>query len=346
MSIYGIVVLALVLAFLSFLGTALYRAIAIRINIIDYPDDRSSHSIPTPSGAGLVFVGITIGCIYLVISPTHGDWAKLSLLLSFSAVALLGAVDDSFDLSIILRLLLQLLFIVGVMAAINDMTGQRSFLGIGLGNQIFLSALVLISMLWLLNLYNFMDGIDGLATCEAIFIASTAGTFLFVVGNLELAFWMLILVSTLCGFLYWNISPAKLFMGDAGSSFLGFFFGSIALLSISTGDLSIYFWLIICALFITDATITILYRLTAGENIFQAHRTHAYQNATVLLRGHTPVVQLSVIINMLWLLPCATLSFFYEHLGFIWLAAAYLPLVALCVYMKAGRIQPELPHSL
>ena len=339
MSMYGIIVLALVLAFLTFLGTALYRSIAIRINIIDYPNDRSSHSVPTPSGAGLVFVGLTIGCIYLVISPTNGDWAKLSLLLSFSAIALLGTLDDGFDLPVGFRLLLQILFVVGAMTAVNDMVDLHAFWSYSLIVQVIVFAFVLLGMLWFLNLYNFMDGIDGLAASEAVFIAGSSGIFLYLSGDIELSFWMMILVATLAGFLYWNWAPAKVFMGDAGSAFLGFFFASVALLSIARGDLSLCFWLILCGLFIVDATVTILYRAIRGENILRAHRTHAYQHASATLNGHAPVVRWAMLINVLWLFPGAALSYFFEPFAVVVLVITYLPLIGLCMYLGAGRAQ-------
>lgn len=346
MSMYGIVVLGLVLAFLTFLGTALYRALAIKINLIDYPNDRSSHRIPTPSGAGLVFVGLTVGCIYLVISPTHGDWSKLSLLLTFSAVALLGSLDDGFGLPVVLRLLLQILFVLGTITSINEMLDVHSFWSHTHSIRFLQYGFVLACMLWLLNLYNFMDGIDGLATTEAIFIAAVSGGFLYWSGNVELAFWMLILVSTLAGFLYWNLSPAKVFMGDAGSSFLGFFFGAVALSSIIAGDLSFSFWLIVCAIFISDSTLTLCYRLMGGENIFQAHRTHAYQHATVRLGGHAPVVKYCAVINVCWLLPLACLSYIYTDIAH-WIAVcAYVPIMVTCIKFNAGRVVPIATDSL
>ena len=257
MSFYGLIVLGLVLAFVCFLGTAVYRALAVRIKLIDYPNERSSHVTPTPNSAGLIFVGLTIGCIYLVISPTNGDWSKLSLLLTFSAVALLGSMDDNFDLPVLFRMFLQALFVIGVVYSIDSIS-PINLLGLSLGKWTVLNLVIsVLGLMWMMNLYNFMDGIDSIAASQAIFIATAGSLFLYLARDYELAFWLFILVSTLVGFLFWNLPPAKVFMGDAGSSFLGFFFGSVGLLSISRGELTVWFWLTICATFVTLSLIHI-----------------------------------------------------------------------------------------
>ncbi|MEA2029272.1 MAG: glycosyl transferase, partial [Campylobacterota bacterium] len=150
-----------------------------------------------------------------------------------------------------------------------------------------------ISILWITNLYNFLDGIDGYAASEAILISLG----MYLILNNELG---IILAVTTLGFLIFNWHKASIFMGDVGSATLGFIFAVITF-SDTTTEGTIYFWLIILSLFWYDATITLIRRYRNRENVTQAHRKHAYQRLTQFGWSHSKVVLYSIVINTIFL---------------------------------------------
>ena len=142
----------------------------------------------------------------------------------------------------------------------------------------WLSALLLFTGVWWVNLFNFMDGTDGIAAVEALSVLASALVLLdFQISDSPILLFMLVVVVAILVFLFFNWPPAKIFMGDVGSTWLAFIIFALALLSIQAGWLSYSVWLILPALFVTDATVTLLRRMINGERWYQAHRTHAYQ---------------------------------------------------------------------
>jgi len=189
-------------------------------------------------------------------------------------------------------------------------------------------------LVWLTNLYNFMDGIDGIAVVEAIAVmVSVAAIALLNTGAVATPAWIVLSAACL-GFLSWNWSPARLFMGDVGSTFLGFMLGGWSLVSPSV---PLVCWLILLAVFIGDASVTLLLRLLRREKVFQAHRSHLYQRLAVRWASHRKVCQLMLLVNVCWLFPLAyAASRCAERYVFtvILLAVAYLPIVVV-VYTMA-----------
>ena len=201
--------------------------------------------------------------------------------------------------------------------------------------------LAAIYLVWLLNLYNFMDGIDGIAGLEAVTVGLSAAA-LYYLGKPDDPAWtlpMLLALATL-GFLVWNWPPAKIFMGDAGSGFLGMMFGAISIHAASLGPQWLSLWLILLAVFIVDATITLLRRLSRREKVHQAHKSHAYQHAARKAGAHRPVTLAVGAINVFWLLPLAyfVLDGWVSPLS--GLAVAYAPLILLATRLKAGARDP------
>jgi Fuc2NAc and GlcNAc transferase len=139
------------------------------------------------------------------------------------------------------------------------------------------SLLAGIGVVWAINLYNFMDGIDGLAAIEAITAAGAAAVLLAAGGHIGLALAAGLVAASALGFLPWNWPPARIFMGDVGSGLLGYLFGALALAGHNAGALSVAGWLALLGVFVFDATATLLRRLVAGERVSTAHRLHAYQ---------------------------------------------------------------------
>jgi Fuc2NAc and GlcNAc transferase len=150
----------------------------------------------------------------------------------------------------------------------------------------------------MLNLFNFMDGIDGLAGAEAASVGAVAGALLLAGGRADLALIAFLISAAAVGFLGWNWPPAKIFMGDVGSGFLGYVFGVLSLLADRSGALPLALGLLLAGVFAFDATITLLRRMARRERWSQAHRTHAYQRLVQAGRSHATVTAGVVILNL------------------------------------------------
>jgi len=191
-------------------------------------------------------------------------------------------------------------------------------------------------MVWMLNLYNFMDGIDGLASVEAI--CATLGMCLIylVTGQTGLTGPALALSLAVGGFLFWNFPPARIFMGDAGSGFLGIALAILSLQAAWADSQLFWSWLILLGVFIVDATVTLVRRLMNGQKVYEAHRTHAYQYASRRYGRHLPVTLAVLAINVLWLFPLAWAVAYFGLDGAVGLIVSYVPLVVLALKFGAG----------
>ena len=244
---------------------------AAQLGLVQAPEARSSHVRPTPTGGG---IGIVAGALVAGLSLPGTDGISFLILALGLVIALVGLIDDRRPLPARVRLPVQAL----VVAALLWSTGAAGALAGGLPPVFHLGAavLLLIGVLWWINLFNFMDGIDGIAGQQAILMLLSAmliafGTVPGVTGGWT--WWMMAATAAATfGFLVFNWPPARIFMGDAGSTFLGFTLFASAMLSLVAGWLSLPQWLVLAALFAGDATVTLLVRLLRGENVAQAHR--------------------------------------------------------------------------
>lgn len=320
----------------SFILSFFLSGIIIRqlgAQLLDRPTDRSSHTLPTPRGGGIaISVTSTLACVYLsTVAPSYAPLSTYIILLV--VMATLGAFDDFMNLGILLRLSTQLILaLLGVYFCFK--TSNFPLPGL-----LVLSFLATLGILWLTNLYNFMDGINGIAAIQAMFIC---GAMAFILHHFQIEKGiinlLLIIGFASAGFLFWNFPIAKIFMGDSGSLFLGFAFGLIAVkTSINSIEIAIL-WLIIMAVFITDATYTLCARLLTGQKFYLPHRSHSYQKIAMKI-GHTKTTLLILTVNMFWLLPLALFSAFKGINPFAALILAYLPLILVTVKFKAGRSQ-------
>jgi Fuc2NAc and GlcNAc transferase len=199
--------------------------------------------------------------------------------------------------------------------------------------------LAAIGIVWLTNLFNFMDGIDALEGLEAV-TASALGAFLLArQGHAGLAEIALVLACACAGFLVWNWPPAKIFMGDVGSGFIGFVFGVLVIACARHQPPLLWTWLILIGVFVVDATVTLVRRLIRGERWYQAHRTHAYQHASRLWHSHAKVTLAVAVVNLLWLFPMAWWATASPAIALPLALAALIPLVGVAVRLGAG--QPE-----
>lgn len=254
----------------SLLLTAFIKKWAVRYNVVSEPSNRGLHSTVTPRGGGLAFVIVW----YLGIFSLHLlgalDRNLFFALVSGVILGLVSFLDDIFAIKPILRLLVH--FIVAI-AAFYLLGGLRKPISLGidiLSSPYITYPLAVIGMVWFINLYNFMDGADGFASLEAIIVSVV----LFIFTK---SYELLLLVSVVLGFLYWNWPKAKIFMGDVGSTQLGFILVVLGIHYHNSLDFSIFNWLMITAPFWFDATLTLYRRWRNKEKLSQPHRKHAYQ---------------------------------------------------------------------
>lgn len=333
-SIYWILPFALISALI---GTALLRRYALSNSLIDVPNSRSSHTLPTPRGGGVAIVVSFIVSTVLLGTTGLLPWSMVwGLVMPGALVALIGFLDDHGHVPARWRLLGHFtaaalaMFILGGLPVLQFFHVYLDFGWVGFGvGTVFL--------VWLLNLYNFMDGIDGLASLEAIFVA-IGGTLLYVLTSTPEFVWLPItLALSVSGFLYWNFPPARIFMGDAGSGFLGITLGVLSLQAALTSPSLLWSWLILLGVFIVDATCTLFVRLLRGEKVYEAHRSHAYQIASRRTGSHQRVTLAVVGINFIWLLPLSVLVCLGQLDGFLGVLIAYAPLVVVALRLKAGQ---------
>ena len=310
---------------------------ALAKQILDVPNHRSSHHVPTPRGGGVAFIVVFLA----VISWQMAMGALVPSLYSalFGAgtlVALLGIMDDHGDLSAKVRLLGHFIASVFALYCLGGMPAL-SFFGWTLPAGCWLNILAVFYLVWLLNLYNFMDGIDGLAGLEVLTV-TMGGVFLYVLIDHQQDISVpLVLAAAVAGFLWWNLPPARIFMGDAGSGFLGLVLGIFSIQAAMVRPQLFASWLILLGVFIVDATTTLVCRLCQGHPIDEAHREHAYQHAAAHYGSHLKVTLGVAMVNLLWLLPMAVV------VGLQWIPAglgvivAYLPLMCLAMIFKAGK---------
>lgn len=268
--------------------TYIIRFVALKKSLLAIPNERSSHTTPTPHGGGIA-IAVTwfFGLVYLFTCKAI-DPPLFYALMCGSLLSIISYCDDLYELSPKLRILVQaVVSILGLYAL-----GGLSKIDFGfwvLENTFIANTLAFFGIMWFINLYNFLDGIDGYAGSEAIFLA-VAG-WLILGGD-----HFLVLVVSVAGFLVWNWHKAKIFMGDVGSTLLGYIIAIFTLYYQNNGT-SIFVWLILFGLFWFDATVTLWRRYRNGEKLSQAHRKHAYQRLVQSGYGHHKVVLYALGIN-------------------------------------------------
>ncbi|MDY7065255.1 Undecaprenyl-phosphate alpha-N-acetylglucosaminyl 1-phosphate transferase [Pseudomonas extremaustralis] len=317
--------------------TALLRQYALRRSIIDVPNARSSHTVPTPRGGGVAIVVVFAAALLLMVwLQLIGTHESLALLGSGLLVAVIGFMDDHGHIAARWRLLGHFL---AAMWALFWMQGLPAIKAFGFTVELGWvgHALAVLYLVWMLNLYNFMDGIDGIASLEAICACLGLALIYWLRGEASLIWAPLLLAAAVAGFLYWNFPPARIFMGDAGSGFLGIILGGLTLQAAWSGSELFFAWLIMLGVFIVDATFTLIRRLIRGDKVYEAHRSHAYQYASRHYKAHFPVTVAVSLINVFWLLPLSVAVSFQRVDPALGLIIAYIPLLFLAVKYKAGE---------
>lgn len=307
------------------------RRNAKTLRLVQNPNERSSHAVPTPSGGG---VGIALAGTAAGLFYSHGTYLWWALLLS-AATACIGLADDRFDLSSKIRIVLHFLVVGALLLVGSELPSIVTPVGSFSGGVLY--AVVLVAGVWWINLFNFMDGIDGLAAGEAVCLCIGLTLLVSLSGAGEhTAPWLMALAAATGGFLVLNWPPAKVFMGDSGSNYLAAILLALALFEVSAGRVTYAAVGILAACFVTDATITLVTRAVAGERFFAAHRLHAYQKLSRRWNGHRKVTVVYLVINLIWLYPLAYAATAFPEYGWAAIVAAYVPIAIMCVWAGAG----------
>ena len=305
------IVAVVVSALLTAVSVGAVRSWSLRARFLDIPNDRSSHRDPTPRGGGLgIVLVVWVGCFFwLAGAAVRGcasavPLARIGMVLAAAmGVAVISWADDiAHGLKPLTRLGVHLISAAAVLAAL----GWWRQADIPLFGTVQIGALgPLFTILWLvglLNAFNFMDGIDGIAAGQA----ATASLSWMVIGlglRIEtLAIAAGLLLGASLAFLVYNWHPAKIFMGDVGSAFLGFSFAVVPLYAAwpAEGRLSVRLPVVgflVMAPFVMDAALTFARRLRRGERVYEAHRSHAYQRLAMSGLGHAKVAIFYVLLG-------------------------------------------------
>lgn len=339
-----------------------FRHYAVTNGFLDIPNERSSHQIATPRGGGIVFVLIWLAVITSLYAGniiTSGEWLLFAP--ATALVSLIGFFDDKRPLSPKIRLCTQFLAALFCLAALGGLPSLHlwgpaptvfplgelgelvgggsstsflflrfatifSFIGI-----IFGSLLGILWIMWSTNLFNFMDGTDGIAAIEAIFVLIVGGLLFWLKGHSHLALIPWIMVLAVAGFLVWNWPKARIFMGDAGSYCLGFLIAILSLVGDAWYNIPVTLWIILYGVFWFDATITLLRRIRAKRNLAVAHKEHAYQRLHQAGFSHGQVLYVVIFLNSIlaavalwanvhqeWMVHCLLFSVVLLSLFYLW----------------------------
>ncbi|MDN5849333.1 MAG: glycosyltransferase family 4 protein [Nitrococcus sp.] len=331
-----LLLILLALAFvLSAAITYTLRHYALRVNLLDVPNARSSHERPTPRGGGLsIVVVVMAGVAFTPLLTQQPSLIPPLALFGLTAITAIGYWDDHADVPARWRFAVHALAAALILYSLGNVPAVPWWGGaikLGLAGAVLAG----IGVVWLVNLYNFMDGIDGIAAVEALSVLLGAMGVLLVQGR-DLPIELPLIAAAVAGFLVWNWPPARIFMGDAASGFLGALMGVMALVISNQPGMNLWCWLILLAVFITDATMTLLRRMARGERWYQAHRSHAYQRLSRRAGRHWPVTVGVAAVNMFWLAPLAWAAASLPSTALFIALLAYLPLVLTGWWVGAG----------
>ena len=290
--------------------------------VLDIPNHRSLHGLPVPRGAGLAIAMVVLLAQCGLALSGVVQWRETLVLLAAGAgFAALGWADDRGSKPVLLRLIAQFVIAGGCVLGLafpllNNMISM------------VVAGVAIAALVWHVNLFNFMDGADGFAAAQAIMVAFGLAILLANHGDVGLALWAVAIAGATAGFLRWNWSPARIFLGDSGSYFLGFEL-AVLIYAARLAGVGLAAMIILLAPFVVDATLTLLGRMLSGRTWWQAHRSHAYQ--LLVLRGWSPsrlALTLATSIGLVgwplsWLAAYSTHSsviavFAYALTGIMW----------------------------
>jgi Fuc2NAc and GlcNAc transferase len=305
-----------VTAVLSFVLTGLATWYARRRGLLDHPGERQSHTVATPRGGGAGMIGaFLIASLFFSGAGAPDPWL-VCIVPGVVVLAITGWWDDHASLSIGIRFFVQLAASFSLLwCAVNSGWVQGVI-------PVSISGLFII---WMTNLYNFMDGSNGMAGLQGVFAATVLAVLFQLSGDIQFSLLSFLLAASCAGFLPWNLGHAKVFMGDVGSLALGFLFAAFLFYGIGTGAFDFPVALLVMSLFLTDATLTLFWRVIRGERWYTAHRLHLYQRLIADGRTHGRVAMLYQAINLTLVLPGIVVAVIFPVLA--WAVALALTLI-------------------
>ncbi len=292
LEVHRVVVIGLVALLTSYCGVLAIRRWAFRVGLVDVPNQRSLHSAPTPRAGGLSFVVTVLLGVVLLRQLGWIAWPPSihALWLGASLVAVVSLIDDRWNLPTTVRLVAQ------AAAALTLVSGGGLLLSADLGSGTWTLGVfsVPVTLLWVIgltNAYNFMDGIDGLAAGQAVVTALTMGWLAWLREDYELVPVMVLLGAAVLAFLPHNWWPARIFMGDVGSAFLGFVFAAWSVVGSvqGTNHPPPLAWVAVLSPFVFDTATTLARRIVRRERVLEAHCQHYYQRLVAMGWPHARV---------------------------------------------------------
>ena len=328
-SFYGWTIVSLLTAIVSFLSCSRATAIAKKSGMIAQPGERQSHEVPTPTGGGLgIMFSIVVTSLGLqLIMPVPGFWWQ-NMLPGILLLVIVGWRDDRHPVSATVRLLVQLavsLWLLGfgwLQFSVSDLAWFAS---------------VVVAMVWLMNLYNFMDGSNGMAGFQGVFAGLLMAVLFQINGHVAMALLALSVAAACAGFLPLNFPGARVFMGDVASVPLGFIFASFAVYGMQTGSIGVPLSILIMSVFIIDATLTLFTRVMSGEQWYTAHTQHVYQRLIIRGWSHRKVLIAYQAINVILVIPAIVLAKVYPQYAIV-TAGLVLLLLGTCWYFANRRL--------
>ena len=312
----------------------IYKKIAVHYNILANPGYRTLHESPTPRGGGLIFSLVFVFSI-LIFGGVYELSNQIFYIFGVGGfiATLFGFIDDIKNIGPKTKLIIQL-FLSALTIYWLDL---GELLPLGWIPSFMIIPFILFFMVWIMNAYNFMDGIDGMAASGAIFISLTLAIVLFLTnGSVEVTDIFILIAIVVSGFILFNWPPATIFMGDAGSVFLGYIFGSLLLFTVLNNGISVWSWLTVSGYFFADTIVTQIMRVILVKKWYLAHRSHAYQNLTRITNSHFKVTGGVTLYNLVWIFPLTLWSALQPEMGFVAAILAITP--ALVVAYKYGPV--------
>lgn len=320
-----------------FLLTGIVRRIALWRHALAMPSFKHGPLFPVPRGGGYALFLAMLFVFLMLYRYRLIDIAATRALCFSSLIVVFGnLIHDLFPLSVRTRLFIQGASAVAVLTWYNrDLvvlfwTDYLYFTGLWL-------PLIVFGIMVFINMFNFMDGVDGFAGSQAFIMIFASSVLLALNDETQWSMPLILMCAPILGFLAWNWPPAKIFMGDAGSSFLGVFIATLGLLLATDTSINLWSWLILMGWFIVDSTWSLIVRILHGNDWQVSHRMHAYQILARRWENHFYVTGTLWLVNWLWLFPLAWLAVVNERWGIPLIGIAYLPLCFMCWWLKAGE---------
>ena len=328
------VFLSILTLILSILSTNIYISLAQKFKFFSVPHQGGVRKeiIPTSGGIsfGLVYLVMVISLNYFFEIP---NGYLYSIILGCGIMLIIGFIDDIYALSSGIRLVMQLFFVLFVCYLFEIDKALNEPI-----EYLIILPTIIFGSIWIINTFNFIDGADGLVATNSSIFALLGGLFLLFSNQQYLALLLFILFSLNLGFLFHNWSPAKIFMGDSGSLFLGSLFVVFTIGAFSSDAVTYWTWIILLSIFYVETTVTLMVRIKRRENALKVHHSHhAYQQIIISSGKHYRPALFSIILHFLWIIPMSMLAYNYPAKGWLITLITCLPLIFLFYFFGPYR---------